>query len=44
MTQNDAEILQEVNYIRSQEISNYTGGPGQVLGLIFHVRLDELDK
>ena len=35
MTQNDAETLQEVNDVRSQEISYYIGGPGQVLGLIF---------
>lgn len=44
MTQNNAETLQKVNYIRSQEISNYRGGPGQVLGLIFQLRLGELDK
>lgn len=43
MNPNDAETLQKVNYI-SQEISSCPSGPGQVLGLIFQLKLEELDK
>jgi len=43
MNPNNAETLQKVNYI-SHEISSCPGGPGQVLGLIFQLKLDELDK